>query len=163
MDLIPYVTRKQQISDTKFALIQYETAPRLVITFSDKDNFTDAMSGVYWRDVDGGSGELKDDTLKESLEVVATMFTKYGRANAQRILVVFASDDDSTSSEDLLEADEKLRGAGIKVIPVVITAPSDKDKFVEIHPKKKPPFVIERGRISPDNADPISDEIFKGS
>ena len=153
--LIPLVVEKQQTTNTKFAVIQYGTKPDLEVPFEDKDNFTGSMTRLYWRE--------KGEALKEGLELVPKTFTKHGRVKAQRILVVFASGDDRTSRPDLLEEDENLKSAGIKVIPVIIGKPNDEHKLVDIHPKKRKPHFVKLGKDPREGSDPISEETFNGN
>ena len=153
--LLPQIVQKQQTSDALFALIRYAAMATFEITFEDKANFTRDAANIYWT----GRG----DTLKEALDMVPRVFDENGRPDAERVLVVFASDDDDTLRDDLIKIDVNLKKNGVRVIPVVIGEPTDDSKLTEIHPKKKKPLSIKTGDDPKDGSDIISEIVFKGA
>ncbi len=152
--LLPEIVQKQQTSDTLFALIRYASIASIEVPFQDKDNFTRDVANIYWT--------RRGDTLKEALDMVPRVFAEYGRPDAERVLVVFASNDDGTPRDDLIKVNMKLKKNGIRVIPVVIGEPTDDDILTEIHPKKKKPFSTKPGDDPKDSSDKISEVVFKG-
>ena len=154
--LLPEIAQKQQTSNALFALIRYAAVASLEIPFQDKNNFTKNAAAVYWT----GRG----NTLKEGLDLVSRVFVEHGRPDAERVLVVFASEDDDTPRQELIEIDKKLKTNGIRVVPVTIGEPVDDDnKFKELHPKKKKPLNIKPGDDPKDGTDKISEVVFKGA
>jgi hypothetical protein len=152
--LLPKIVEKQQTSDALFALIRYAATASIQVPFQDKDNFTRDAAKIYWTG--------KGDTLKEALDLVPRVFIEYGRPDAERVLVVFASDDDDTPRDDLIEVNKKLKKNGVRVIPVVIGESTDDGILTEIHPKKKKPLNVKSGDDPKDGSDKISEVVFKG-
>lgn len=154
IQLLPKIVEKQQTSDTLFALIRYAAIATIQVPFQDKDNFTRDVANIYWT----GRG----DKLKEALDLVPRVFSEYGRPDAERVLVVFVSDNDDTPRNELIKVDMQLKKNGVRVIPVVIGEPADDDKLTEIHSKKKKPLSIKPGDDPKEGSDKISEVVFKG-
>ena len=154
MRLLPEIAQQQQTSNTMFALIRYADTANLEVPFQNKDNFTSAITKVYWIG--------KGDTLKEGLELVPRVFNDYGRPDAQRVLVVFASAADDTTRDELLEVYKKLKKNGVKVVPVVIGESADGNNLAEIHPKKQRPLNVKPDDDPEESSNKISEDVFKG-
>lgn len=154
MTLLPEIVQKQQTSSTLFSLIRYADMASLEIPFKDKRNFVKEVAQVYWTG--------KGDTLTEALDLAPGVFSQFGRPKAERVLVVFASNDESTPRNELVEIDMKLTKDGIRVIPVVVGEPTGDGRLTEIHPKKKMPISVKPGDDSKDSTDKISEVVFKG-
>lgn len=152
--LLPQIAQKQQSSNTLFALIRYAALASLQVPFQDKNNFTREVANVYWTG--------KGDTLEEGLDLVPGVFDEYGRPDAERVVVVFVSDDDDTSRDTYIQVDLKMKKTGVRVIPVVIGEQAV-DNLTEIHPKKKKPLSTKLGDDQTDISDRISEVVFKGA
>lgn len=153
--LLPEIAEKQQSSNTLFALIRYAAIASLQVPFQDKTNFTREVANVYWT----GQG----DSLEEGLDIVPRVFTEYGRPDAERVLVVFVSDDDDTPRNVFIKVDIKMKKNGVRVIPVVIGEQTEDNNLTEIHPKKKKPLITKPGDDQKDITDKISEIVFKGA
>ena len=153
--LLPDIAQKQQSSDTLFALIRYAAIASLQVPFKDKTNFTREVAEVYWTG--------KGDTLEEGFDMVPRVFAEYGRPNAERVLVVFVSDDNDTPRDKFIKFDLKMKKNGVRVIPVIIGEQTEDKNLTEIHPKKKKPFSTKPGDDQKDISDKISEIVFKGA
>ena len=153
--LLPDIAQKQQSSDTMFALIRYAAIASLQVPFKNKTNFTREVADVYWTG--------KGNTLEEGLDMVPRVFAEYGRPNAERVLVVFVSDDNDTPRDKFIEFDLKMKKNGVRVIPVIIGEQTEENNLTEIHPKKKKPLSTKPGDDQKDISDKISEIVFKGA
>ena len=150
------IIKDYEPKDVKYSLIQYETKGRKLAGFNDFKDFTKLKKFVdilTWKD----HGVALDDALKKAND----LFDEEGRPFSRRVLVVFTDGRVDDTPTELEEAVKPLKEKNVKIIPVVLTEPTDETNIRVLLPKDKDP--IKKSPQEPENTDDkIKDEIHKG-
>lgn len=148
------VSEQETNADVIYGVIQYGRTAEVQKSLEEKlkkEAFGLFLDSLSWNSV--------GEALLESLQLANVSFTKYGRPNARRILLVF-SDRPWNDSVVVSEIGGKMRDTGVKIVTVSVGNKSDDEQLSELAGRK--PLKVDEDTEPEETGKKVSEEIMKG-